>query len=120
MVEENKKNKTNNENKIIVEYDIYGNLIQSVKYYDNAILNISLKDIKHSISKNKPINNKFYRIYEKQDFVLNKIKTPVICKINNQYFYSYAEVGRYLGVSRQAVHQSKKRKSTHINGLKIE
>ena len=117
LVEENKRNKKNI-NKVIAEYDINGNLIQVIKYY-NHNLNISLKDIKYSANKNKAINNKFYKIYEEEKLVLDKIKSPIICKINDIYFDSYAEAGRYLKVSRQAIHQAKKRKSSKIGDYDV-
>ncbi len=118
-IEENKKNKINRD-RVIAEYDIHGNLMQVIKYYSNNRFGINLKDIRYSNSKNKPINNKYYKIHENKSFVLNKIKTPIICLIDDIYFDSYAAAGRYLGVSRQAIHQAKKRKSTQINGSKIE
>ena len=117
LVEENKKRHVNKD-RVIAEYDIKGNLIQIFKYY-NSNLNISLKDIKYSNNKNKAIENKFYKIYEKKELVLDKIKSPIICEINNIYFDSYAEVGRYLKTSRQAVHQAKKRNAPKIGSYDI-
>ena len=117
LVEENKKRHVNKD-RVIAEYDIKGNLIQIFKYY-NSNLNISLKDIKYSNNKNKAIENKFYKIYEKKELVLDKIKSPIICEINNIYFDSYAEVGRYLKTSRQAVHQAKRRNAPKIGGYDI-
>ena len=117
-VEKNKIEKPNI-NKVVAEYDIYGNLIQTISYYSSHRLGISLKDIKHASSRDEPINNKFYKIYEDKTLVLDKIKSPIICMIDGQYFDSYAEAGRYLNMTRQAIHQSRKRKSSKIGSHKV-
>ena len=62
--------------------------------------------------------SKYFLYYT--DEPLEEIEVPFICIIDEIPFDSFSEAGRYLGVSRQAVHQAKKRKSTQINGSKIE
>ena len=61
-----------------------------------------------------------FLIYYGEDVVQQKIevKTP-IALIENEYYYSYAEIGRKLGISRQAVTQSKSRNSKTITNKKI-
>lgn len=102
-------------------YNIYGQLI-------NSFLNIIDLEKQCGYSKEiilKHLNKKRYNEYYFKVFIGNeqilqtiKIK-PVICKINNVYFDSYSEAGRFLGVSRQAVHQAMKRKNQKINGYQI-
>ena len=47
-----------------------------------------------------------------------EVKKP-ICSIDTEYFYSLAEVGRFIGVSRQAVAQAKNRQSKKIGEKKV-
>jgi len=65
--------------------------------------------IKQNLNK-KRYKEFYFRSFNYDEPVLQTIEIkPVICKINDIYFDSYAEAGRFLGVSRQAVQQSKKR-----------
>ena len=64
---------------------------------------------------------KYFRIYKPDELILTNIevKKPV-CQIDNNYFFSMAEAGRYLNVSRQAVQQAKNKKSTKIMDKNIK
>lgn len=102
-------------------YDIYGQLI-------NSFLNIAdlekqcgyPKEIILKYLNKKRYNEYYFKVFTGDKQILQKIDIkPVICKINNVYFDSYSEAGRFLGVSRQAVHQAMKRKNQKINGYQI-
>lgn len=95
----------------IVEYDIFGNFINSFNSFEEA-------NIDKQVVKNQKIlyNNKYYRIYRDDEKILTKIKIKQpIAYCENKYFYTFSELGRYLGVSRQAVQQSYKRQSKMVN-----
>ena len=96
------------EHRTIGEYDIFGNLLELYQE-DNCPVD---KEIYKS---NKLYNEKYYRIYYGEDIVQQtiQVKQP-ICKINEEYFFSLSDVGRFLGVSRQAVHQAKIKQSKQI------
>ena len=94
------------EHRVIGEYDIFGNLIELYSEENSPV------DKKIYKSKNNFYNNKYYKIYYGEDVVQQalKVKQPV-CYLDNQYFFTYSEVGRYCNISRQAVQQSKGRNS---------
>lgn len=101
----------------ICEYNIYGNLEKSYSSYEE--LNIDKKILKSK----KIYNNKYYRIYYGDDIILTQIqvKQPILKIVDNeQYFYSYSELAKFLGVSRQAVQQAYNRHSTQILNQNIE
>ena len=98
----------------IAEYNIFGQLEKTYKSYDEI-------NIEKEILKSKKLyNNKYYRIYWGDDTILAQlqVKQP-IAQIKDNYFFSYSDLARYLGVSRQAVQQAYKRQSTSIAGKSI-
>lgn len=107
--------------KIFCYYDIYGKIINS---FSNIInLEKQCGYSKEIISKNlnkKRYNEYYFKVFTGKEQILQTIKIkPIICKIDNTYFDSYAQIGRFLGVSRQAVHQARQRKSKKINNYQI-
>lgn len=102
-------------------YNIYGQLINS--FSNIADLEKQCGYSKELISKyfnKKRYNEYYFKVFTGNEQVLQKINIkPVICKIDNIYFDSYSEAGRFLKVSRQAVHQAMQRKSQKINGYQI-
>ncbi len=99
--------------RLVGEYDIFGKLIQLYDYY-NCPIDIEL------VKSKKICYNKYYRIYYGEDIVQQKIDVkPPICMIDENYFFSYSEAGRYLGVSRQAVTQAFNRNSKKIRDKNI-
>lgn len=104
-------------NLIIGEYDVLGNLINTYNSYSEINKPAS---VIRSLKLTEDL--KYYRVYTNNEIVPTEIeisKLP-ICKIDDEYFFSMAAAGRYLGVSRQAVQQSKNRHSTQINGKTVE
>lgn len=102
-------------------YDIYGKLKGSFKKIKDLQeqCGYSKEEINKNLNK-KRYNEYYFKVYTGNEQILQTIKTkPIICKINNIYFDSYAEAGRYLQVSRQAVHQAKQRKNKKINNYQI-
>ncbi len=101
------------EHRTIGEYDIFGNLLELYSE-DNCPVD---KEIYKS---NKLYNAKYYKVYYGEDIIQQSIQTKnPICKIDEEYFFSLSDVGRFLGVSRQAVHQAKTKQSTHIKDYNI-
>lgn len=101
------------EHRVIGEYDIFGNLLQCYSEQDSPV-------DKEIYKTNKLYNNKYYCIYYGEDIIKSQleVKQPV-CIIDDQYFFSLADAGRYLEISRQAVSNAKQRGSTIIKGKSV-
>ena len=103
-------------------YDIFGHLLNTFSSLSalEKQCGYSQQIIKKHLNK-KRYNQFYFRSYEKDEPILNIIEIkPVICKIDGIYYDSYAEVGRLLGTSRQAVQQANKRKSKKVMNKNIQ
>lgn len=74
--------------------------------------------IRESISSLKGYKNKYFRFYY-DDEPDESIEVSYICVIDEIPFNSFAEAGRYLGLSRQAVHSAWKRKAKTVGGKPV-
>ena len=74
--------------------------------------------VRKSLASGDSYKSKYFRYYI--DEPVEKIEVPFICIVDEIPFDSYAEVGRYLGLSRQAIHSAKQRKSKTIGGKPVE
>lgn len=74
--------------------------------------------IRSSIASGKSYKSKYFRGFY-DDEPDDSIEVPYICMIDEIPFNSLSEAGRYLGVSRQAVHDAKKRQAQTIIGKQI-
>lgn len=102
----------------IAQYSITGKL---EKTYDSIglIQEYDISEIKKVLDKKQTFNLKFFRSFSgAKPPATIKIKAPIAI-VDDIYFYSYAEMGRYLGVSRQSVQQSKNRNSKKIKNKEI-
>jgi hypothetical protein len=105
--------------KPVAVYDAGGNLETTFENVKSVNLSGYLESgIRESISSNKSYKNKYFRFYY-DDEPDETIEVPYICIIDEIPFNSYAEVGRYLGVSRQAVHSAWKRKAKTAGGKPV-
>lgn len=105
--------------KPVAVYDAGGNLETTFENVKSINLSGYLESgIRESISSNKSYKNKYFRFYY-DDEPDENIEVPYICIIDEIPFNSYAEVGRYLGVSRQAVHSAWKRKAKTAGGKPV-
>lgn len=105
--------------KPVAVYDAGGNLeniFENVKAIN--IAGYLESGIRESISNKKCYKNKYFRFYEGEEPDEN-IEVPYICIIDEIPFNSYAEAGRYLGVSRQAIHSAWKRKAKTAGGKPV-
>lgn len=68
--------------------------------------------IRKSIQTESGYKQKYFRFFEEEP--VERIEVPFICIIDEIPFNSLAEAGRYLGVSRQAIHNAKSRHSKTI------
>lgn len=109
------KQKLRKQSVTICEYDVFGELINTYQNYEDT-----KRDIKQLKSKKMTKDFKYFKIYRgDQQIVANiEVKKP-ICRIKNNYFFSMAEAGRFLKVSRQAVQQARKKTRQKINGYQI-
>ena len=74
--------------------------------------------VKEAINLNKSYKNKYFKHYEIEPE--EQIDVPVLCYVDEIPFNSLSELGRYLNVSRQAIHQAKSKKSKTISGKNIQ
>lgn len=110
----NDRAKYRKEYRVVGEYDIWGNLLE--------LYNEDEAPVEKSVYKAGNIyNNKYYHIYYGDDVVKQqlKVKKPV-CLIDDQYFFSFSEAGRYCKVSRQAIAQARDRNSSVIKGHQVQ
>lgn len=111
----NLKLKIRKEYKVIGEYNLFGELLREISYED-----FEDKDILKGKRSEIRINNNYYKIYRGNDIVEKKIKVKKpICKIDDVYYYSCAEIGKQLEITRQAVSQSRQRKSLKIKNKNV-
>lgn len=105
--------------KPVAVYDAGGNLETTFENVKSINLSGYLESgIRESISSNKSYKNKYFRFYY-DDEPDETIEVPYICIIDEIPFNSYAEAGRYLGVSRQAIHSAWKRKAKTAGGKPV-
>jgi hypothetical protein len=63
--------------------------------------------IRKSIASKADYKSKYFRFFDEDEGPIEHIEVPFICIIDEIPFNSFAEAGRYLGVSRQAIHGAK-------------
>lgn len=97
----------------VAVYDAGGNLEATFDSVKNINMPGYLENgIRSSIHNNTCYKNKYFRFYE--DEPDDTIEVPYICIIDEIPFNSFAEAGRYMNMSRQAIHNASKRKSKMI------
>lgn len=105
----------------VAVYDTGGNLENTYNTIKEICLNDYLETgIQKSIRTQTKYKQKYFRFFNEDEGPIEKIDVPIICIIDEIPFDSYAEAGRYLGVSRQAVHSARQRKSKTIKESSIE
>lgn len=70
--------------------------------------------IRKSIQSEEGYKQKYFRFFDESLGPVEHIDVPYLCIIDEIPFNSFAEAGRYLGVSRQAIHGAKARGASHI------
>ena len=102
-----------------MKYDILGRIEEIYDSISN-ITNYTSTEIKKAIKSQKILGINYYRKFLREENIPEEIevKKP-ICLIDTEYFYSFAEAGRFIGVSRQAVAQAKNRQSKKIGDKEI-
>ena len=102
----------------VAQYDINGILEKTFNNYKEAVTDeIKIEGIRKSLKENKRYKNKHFRYYI--DEPEEEIDVPFVCIVDEIPFYTYETAGNYLGVSKQAVQQSSKRKGKKINGKEV-
>jgi len=103
-------------------YDKNGDLDMVTHSIDEIMefhLELLRKGIRNSINTGKAYKNFFIKKYEDDNFP-DSIEVDYVATIDGQKFLSQSDMARFLGVSRQAISQSKQRNSKIINGYNIE
>lgn len=109
-------------NKYIGVYDNFGELEKTYYGYTDLLKDypdLVYNSIYNAIKTGKKYKEKFFRTYIQEDDIVEAIDIPYICVIDGIPFCGYAEAGRYLGTSRQAIQQSQKRQSKQICGKEV-
>lgn len=104
----------------VAMYDLYGQLIEIRKGLNSFTPTYLPSSIKQSNQKHSFYKDHVFQIYEPDVIdIPEEIEVPIIGILNEIPFSSYAEMGRYCGVSRQAVHAAMKRKAKKIKGFDV-
>ena len=99
-------------------YDIGGYLETTFNNISEIKLDGYKRDgIRDSLLSQKAYKQKYFRFFETD--APEQIDVPVLCYLDEVPFNSFAELGRYLNISRQAVHQHWKKRSGSIAGKKV-
>ena len=101
----------------IAMYDIGGHLENTFENISQVPTEYQRKGIKESISKNKSYKQKYFKFYSEEPE--EEIEVPILCIIDEIPFNSFSEIGRYLQISRQAVHQAWKKQSKKCGGKEV-
>ena len=101
-------------------YDAGGDL----EMVANSVKDIKLEGyieggIRTSIQTKKDYKNRYFRFFDEEEGPDEHIDVSFICIIDEIPFNSFAEAGRYLGVSRQAIHGAKARRAKTIKESSI-
>jgi hypothetical protein len=101
-------------------YDLAGDLEGIYNHIKDIPLEDYLEDgIRKSAKNLKKYKQKHFRFYPIDEEPPEHIEVDYICIIDEIPFASYSEAGRYLGSSRQAVHQARQRNSAKIKDKEI-
>lgn len=102
------------------QYDLYGNLDKKglcIKDFENDILNYG--QLVKAFKDERFYKDKYFKKFELDEEVPEQIDVPIVAIIDEIPFPKEAEMARYLGISRQAVNQSKQRRAKKIAGKDI-
>lgn len=105
-------------NRSVAMYDSGGNLEQTFENVKSIQLDGYLqKGIRESLASQKSYKNKYFRYFYLD--APEAIEVPFICIIDEIPFNSYAEIGRYLNTSRQAVYSASRKQAKTICGKSV-
>lgn len=105
-------------NRSVAVYDAGGHLEQTFENVKSIQLEGYLeKGIREALASQKSYKNKYFRYFYLEP--LEAIEVPFICIIDEISFNSFAEIGRYLNVSRQAIHSASKKQAKTICGKQV-
>lgn len=104
----------------VAMYDLYGNLLSiqiGMNSYSPEYLSAS---IRKSADQNILYKDRLFKIFEPDETdIPEEVEVPVVGILNEIPFSTCAEMGRYCGVSRQAVHAAKQRGAKKIKGYDV-
>lgn len=106
-------------NKKVAMYSSEGELMQVwERSGDIELEGFRVESIRSAISTNNAYKGFYFRHYE--DEPLQEIEVPLVAVVDEISFKFFAELARYLEVSRQGVQQSYKRRAKKIKGKEVE
>lgn len=104
----------------VAMYDLYGHLLDVREGLSSFQPEYLPSSIKRSALNNKAYKNRVFKLFSPEETdIPEEIDVPVVGIVNEILFTSYADIGRYCGVSRQAVHNAWKRHSKQIHGYEV-
>ena len=103
-------------------YNEYGEFENEYETFKNLCLEnqLSYNGAYTALRHDKPYKRKYFKKLIKTDIIPSSIDINPIAYIDEVPFTSYAEIGRYVGLSRQAVHQARQRQAEFINDIEIQ
>lgn len=114
------KPKTISSKLLIAMYDLYGNLIEVRTGISSFQPEFLAAGIRKSSDQGTIYKDHMFKIFEPDELdIPEEIEVPIIGILNEIPFASYAEMGRYCGVSRQAAHSAKQRNAKQIKGYDV-
>lgn len=104
----------------VAMYDLYGHLLEVRKGTTSFEPEYKSRSIRDSARKNVTYKNHMFKLFDLDDTdIPEEIEVPVIAIVNEIPFASYAEIGRYCQLSRQAAQQACARNSKQIGGYEV-
>lgn len=75
--------------------------------------------VQKAIRQNRMYLKKYFKMYQEDEEIEENLDVPIFGIIDGIPFSVFADAGKYLGVSRQAVAQAKNRKASQIAGKDV-
>lgn len=106
-------------NKNVARYSSEGELIDTFECSGKINLDgFRVESIRSAISTGNAYKGYYFRHYD--DEPLQEIDVPLVAIVDEIGFKFFAELARYLGISRQGVQQAYKRQAKKIKGKEVE
>lgn len=104
----------------VAMYDLYGQLLDvrnGLSSFEPEYLSTS---IRRSALKGATYKDHFFKLFPiNETDIPEEVEVPIVGIINEIPFISYAEIGRYCGVTRQAAHAAWKRHAKTVHGYEV-
>ena len=104
----------------VAMYDLYGHLVEVRKGINSFSPDYLPSSIRKSNQKHSFYKEHVFQLYDLDATdIPEEIDVPIVGIINEIPFSSYAEMGRYCGISRQGAHAAMKRHAKKIQNMEV-